>query len=128
MTRISKKVHVVRQDSPVEGHDVRPPADAVVEDDHDCSNLSGPATPPCLFEEIPPGHECISDKDLRSPGSTIAPVRRLLGSENRCQKRQITAEKTGPACALSRAAQENDAMPLERGAELPRPPVIGIYT
>jgi hypothetical protein len=35
MTRISKKVRVWRQDSPVEGHDLRPPADAFVEDDHD---------------------------------------------------------------------------------------------
>ena len=35
MTRISKKVRVWQQDAPVEGHDVRPPADAIVEDDHD---------------------------------------------------------------------------------------------
>jgi hypothetical protein len=35
MTRIVEKVRVWRQDSPVEGHDVRPPTDGFVEDDHD---------------------------------------------------------------------------------------------
>jgi hypothetical protein len=38
MTRISTKVCVYRQDLPVEGHDVRPLADDIMEDDHDRSH------------------------------------------------------------------------------------------
>ncbi len=54
-----------------------------------------------------------------------------LNEERRKPRRKSVsdmAENPGLAGALSRAAQENDAAPLERGAELPRPPLIGLYT
>ena len=54
-----------------------------------------------------------------------------LNEESRKPRRKSVsymAENPGFAGALSRAAQENDAVPLERGAELPRPPMIGVYT
>jgi len=54
-----------------------------------------------------------------------------LNEESRKSRRNLVsdmAENPGFAGALSRAAQENDAVPLERGAELPRPAIIGVYT